>query len=90
MTSIDEKVAKQLRDSGMSLSVAESCTGGLIAKRITDIPGSSGYFLLGVVTYSDSSKERILGVPAELIEKVVRYTAEIDEKTAARYKTPKI
>ena len=77
MTATDEKVAKLLRDSGLTLSVAESCSGGLIAKRITDIPGSSGYFLLGAVTYSNDSKERVLGVPAGLIEKHGAVSSEV-------------
>lgn len=68
MIALDQEIASLLRHSGRTLSVAESCSGGLIAKRITDIPGSSGYFLLGVVTYSNSSKERVLGVSKELLE----------------------
>lgn len=68
MSAFDQEIASLLRDSGLTLSVAESCSGGLIAKRITDIPGSSGYFLLGVVTYSNSSKERVLGVSKDLLE----------------------
>ena len=77
MTDIDEKVAQLLRDSGLTLSLAESCSGGLIAKRITDKPGSSGYFLFGAVTYSNDSKELILGVPAELIEKYGAVSSEV-------------
>jgi len=69
MSGLDDKIARLLRGSGLTLSVAESCSGGLIAKRITDIPGSSEYFILGVVTYANSAKERVLGVPKELIEK---------------------
>lgn len=68
MSELDQKVAQLFRDSEITLSIAESCSGGLISKRITDLPGSSGYFNLGVVTYSNSSKERVLGVPHELIE----------------------
>jgi len=77
VTATDEKVAKLLRNSGLTLSVAESCSGGLIAKRITDLPGSSGYFLFGAVTYSNDSKERVLGVPAELIEKYGAVSSEV-------------
>jgi len=77
VTDTDNKVAKLFRDSGLTLSVAESCSGGLIAKRITDIPGSSGYFLLGAITYSNDSKERVLGVPAELIEKYGAVSSEV-------------
>jgi len=77
VTAIDEKIAKLLRESGLTLSVAESCSGGLIAKRITDIPGSSAYFLLGAVTYSNDSKELVLGVPAGLIEKYGAVSSEV-------------
>ena len=66
---LDEAVAELFRDRGLTLSLAESCSGGLIAKRITDIPGSSGYFLEGVVTYSNAAKMRLLGVPADLLER---------------------
>jgi PncC family amidohydrolase len=51
----------------LTVAVAESCTGGLVADAITDIPGSSGYFLGGVVSYADSAKEALLGVPAEVL-----------------------
>ena len=65
--SIDEALAELLRDRGVTLSLAESCSGGLIAKRITDIPGSSAYFSEGVVTYSNAAKTRLLGVSAEIL-----------------------
>jgi PncC family amidohydrolase len=51
----------------LTVAVAESCTGGLVADAITDIPGSSGYFLGGVVSYADTAKEALLGVPAEVL-----------------------
>lgn len=65
--SMDEAVAGLFRDRCLTLSVAESCSGGLIAKRITDVPGSSGYFCEGVVTYSNAAKMRLLGVPSEVL-----------------------
>ena len=52
---------------GLTVAVAESCTGGLVADAITDVPGSSGYFLGGVVSYSDAAKEALLDVPAEVL-----------------------
>ncbi len=67
MNELDDKVAGLLRASGLTLSVAESCSGGLLAKRITDIPGSSAYFLFGAVTYADSAKIRVLTVPPDLL-----------------------
>jgi len=60
-------VVRELIARGETLSTAESCTGGLVAKRITDVPGSSACFLEGVVTYANEAKIRLLGVPAELI-----------------------
>lgn len=51
----------------LTVAVAESCTGGLVADAITDIPGSSGYFLGGIVSYADSAKAALLGVPAEVL-----------------------
>jgi nicotinamide-nucleotide amidase len=66
---IDTVVAALFRKKGVTLSLAESCTGGLIAARITDLSGSSAYFLEGAVTYSNETKIRRLQVPAELLEK---------------------
>lgn len=67
-TGINEVVAGLLHASGFTLSLAESCTGGLIAQMITSISGSSRYFLEGAVTYSNAAKIRQLGVAAELLE----------------------
>lgn len=60
-------VGERLRRLGQTLAVAESCTGGLLAKLITDIPGASAYFVGGWITYSNEGKTRELGVPAALI-----------------------
>jgi nicotinamide-nucleotide amidase len=59
---MEESVGRLLREKGLTLAVAESCTGGLIGSRITDVAGSSGYFLLGVVAYSNEAKQELLGV----------------------------
>ncbi len=61
-------VASLLRERCYSLSVAESCTGGLLAARLTEVPGSSAFFERGFVTYSNRSKVELLAVSAELIE----------------------
>lgn len=66
--SFDEMLAQLFRDSSLSLSLAESCTGGFISKRITDIAGCSAYFSESVVTYSNNAKIRLLGVPADIIQ----------------------
>lgn len=67
--SLADNIAKIMTARGFTLSTAESCTGGLIASRITDIPGSSAFFERGVVTYSNASKTALLDVPAQIIEK---------------------
>ena len=64
---MEEVVGALLKQRRLKLAVAESCTGGLIGARITNIAGSSEYFERGVVTYSNASKTEMLGVPAELI-----------------------
>lgn len=61
-------VGKLLRERHQTLAVAESCTGGLVASKITDAPGASDYFLTGVVAYANETKMRLLHVPAEIIE----------------------
>jgi nicotinamide-nucleotide amidase len=61
-------VGRRLVEQGATLATAESCTGGLLAKSVTDVSGSSRYFLRGYVTYSNESKVDLLGVPAALIE----------------------
>ena len=60
-------LGERLRARAEWLATAESCTGGLIAQLCTDIPGSSGWFERGLVTYSNTAKEDLLGVPAEVI-----------------------
>lgn len=65
--SLEEVVVRELKKSGKTLCTAESCTGGLLAKRITDIPGSSEVFNMGLVTYSNGAKEALLSVPAEIL-----------------------
>ncbi|OPY72696.1 MAG: Nicotinamide-nucleotide amidohydrolase PncC [Syntrophorhabdus sp. PtaU1.Bin050] len=64
---IEERVGEILRERGLRIAVAESCTGGLIANRITNIQGASDYFDMGFVTYSNDSKERFLFVPEDVI-----------------------
>ncbi len=80
---LDAVVGQMLAERGMTIAAAESCTGGLIATRITDNPGSSAYFAGGVVAYSNAAKSALLGVPAATLEEhgavsdlVVRAMAE--------------
>jgi nicotinamide-nucleotide amidase len=64
---IEQVVVKLLAQKKKTLALAESCTGGLVASRITDVPGASEIFLGGVVSYANSAKERFLGVRAETL-----------------------
>ena len=66
---LEEVVGKLLLEKKKTISVAESCTGGLIGKRFTNISGSSQWFERGVITYSNQSKTELLGVPEEFLEK---------------------
>jgi len=67
--SMEAVVGRLLLAKKATLALAESCTGGLIASRITDVAGSSGYFLFSGVTYSNDAKVKVLGVPPETLEK---------------------
>lgn len=66
---LEQTVGELLRDRGLTLGTAESCTGGLVADRITDAPGSSDYFLFGLVAYAEAVKESSLGVSRDLIDR---------------------
>ena len=68
ISGLEEAVFRLCRDRHLTLSAAESCTGGLIAKRLTDVPGASQIFLGGVVSYTNEVKNHVLGVPASLLE----------------------
>lgn len=71
------------RERGLTLATAESCTGGLVAGRITSVPGSSAVFLGGVVSYSNEVKRELLGVPQEVLERAGAVSAECAEAMAA-------
>jgi nicotinamide-nucleotide amidase len=64
----EQRIGRKLAEHGFTLSTAESCTGGLIAHRITNVPGSSEYFHGGVVAYANSAKEGLLGVPKTVLD----------------------
>ena len=74
---IDEVVAGALLARNLTIATAESCTGGLLAGRLTDLAGSSAYVLGGVVSYSNEVKEQALDVPAELLASVGAVSAEV-------------
>src|SRR5258708_38698802 len=67
--SLEEVVGHRLRLKQFTIATAESCTGGLVAERITRVPGSSDYFAGSVVTYTSDAKARLLGVAEEMIER---------------------
>lgn len=76
-------MGRLLEGRGLSLSVAESCTGGMIAARITDVPGSSAYFTGGVVAYDNRVKENVLAVPAGELEKHGAVSEEVARSMAS-------
>ena len=75
---LEELVVKELKENNMTIATAESCTGGWLAKRITDVSGSSAVFETGCITYANKTKEKLIGVSHETLEK---YGA-VSEQTA--------
>jgi nicotinamide-nucleotide amidase len=72
-----EAVLQACRERGLTLATAESCTGGLIAAALTHIAGSSDVFERGFVTYSNQAKTEMLGVPADMIQRLGAVSAEV-------------
>jgi len=66
---LEKTIGNLLREKGWTLSIAESCTGGLICDRITNVSGCSDYFMGGMVTYSNESKAEHLGIPSAIIKR---------------------
>lgn len=64
-----KEISGRLTEKGLKLAIAESCTGGLISHEITNLPGSSKFFEMSVVSYSENSKKSVLGVSASLLRK---------------------
>jgi nicotinamide-nucleotide amidase len=79
---LEKAIGNLLREKGLTLSIAESCTGGLICDRITNIPGSSDYFMGGMVNYSNESKAEYLGVPLVEIRKYGAVSSRVAGKMA--------
>ncbi|MBA4389570.1 MAG: hypothetical protein C0399_01360 [Syntrophus sp. (in: bacteria)] len=78
----EEKIGAILQSKSLTMGFAESCTGGLLASRITDIPGSSRYFMAGLVTYGNGAKTKFLSVPEEIIVKNGAVSAIVAELMA--------
>ncbi len=79
---IEESVIKLLREKNMTFSAAESCTGGELAKRFTDMPGASAFFKGGVVTYTNEAKAKLLGIDPTLIEEKGAVSYEVAKAMA--------
>ena len=79
---VDQQVADLLRTRGLTIATAESCTGGLLAGRLTDLAGSSDYVLGGLVVYSNEAKVALAGVDPALIERVGAVSLEVAEALA--------
>ena len=82
-TTMEERVGEALLEQKLRLAVAESCTGGLLAKRITDVAGASRYFERGFVTYSNAAKVALLGVEPRAIETHGAVSAQVAAQMAA-------
>jgi nicotinamide-nucleotide amidase len=80
---LEETVGRMLRERGLTLALAESCTGGRIGDRITDVPGSSAYFLLGTATYSNEAKMAVLGVSEQTLAAHGAVSTQTAEEMAA-------
>ncbi len=79
---MEEVIGQLLIENGKTLAVAESCTGGLIAQRLTEIPGASKFFIEGVIAYANAAKIRSLNVAPDLIEIFGAVSAEVAEAMA--------
>ena len=77
VASMEEVVLGLLKEKGLTLGTAESCTGGLVAKRMTDLPGSSAVFKGGVVSYTNEVKAGVLGVPQAMLDEFGAVSAQV-------------
>ncbi|MGB2131410.1 MAG: CinA family protein [Marinobacterium sp.] len=68
MKNLAQKVGQTLLDKGLKMATAESCTGGWVAQAVTAVPGSSGWFDCGFVSYSNTAKQKMLGVDLDVLE----------------------
>jgi len=80
---LEEQLGEKLRERKITIAVAESCTGGLLGSRITDVPGSSEYFLGGVIAYQNEVKESLLHVPQDVIASHGAVSAQTVEAMAS-------
>lgn len=87
VSSLEQVAVARLRETGRTLACAESCTGGLLAKRITDVPGASAVFLGSAVTYANSAKTRLLGVSPDTLAAHGAVSAETASEMASGART---
>ncbi|MGI5963988.1 MAG: competence/damage-inducible protein A [Lawsonibacter sp.] len=87
VSSLEEVVEQLLLQREMTLGVAESCTGGLMAKRLTDLPGASRVFKGGIVSYTNEIKSNVLGVPQHLLDQFGAVSAEVAQAMAEGART---
>ncbi len=80
MKNLAHKVGQVLLEKGLKMATAESCTGGWVAQAVTAVPGSSGWFDCGFVSYSNTAKQKMLGVDAEVLES----SGAVSEKVVAQ------
>ncbi|MGD2279494.1 MAG: CinA family protein [Candidatus Omnitrophota bacterium] len=83
----EQLIAEKLKEKGITLAVAESCTGGLISHRVTNIPGSSEYFKGGVVAYSNEVKTLLLYVSPDILEKHGAVSSQVAKAMAKGART---
>lgn len=86
MTKLEVELNKILTKKKLTIAVAESCTGGLLAHRITNVSGSSVYFKCGIVTYSDTAKSKLLGIPLKVIKEKNAVSIEVCKLMAKNVK----
>ena len=84
MSKLERIIASLLVQKKMTLAVAESCTGGLLSHRLTNIPGSSKYYECGIVSYSNRAKVEVLGISGAIIEEKGAVSEEVAREMALR------
>jgi PncC family amidohydrolase len=77
LVALAERLQVQAIAAGLTIGTAESCTGGLVGHSITSVPGSSAYYVGGVISYADETKSLLLGVPAELLARHGAVSAQV-------------
>jgi len=80
---LTREIAQLLKSQNKTIAVAESCTGGLASKMLTDIPGSSQYFVMGIVAYSNAAKTKLLSIPKSLLTKYGAVSKPVAQKLAS-------